>query len=585
MTSTVRAWDRRSLQRRIVTVVLLGMAGSLALIGLPSWIGMQRLARGLLEERHRLAAAAAARLEHELLQDMERLQEVATAQAMGVAPADQPRILRAAFRRSRLLEAVVLIGADFRPLFAEPADADVLPAFERIDAALQAFRSGRPAASALIESDAGPVVFLFVPFRSGQTPVAGLVAGEIRPDDARLLEPLEAARPGPAGSVALEDTAGQTIVSSRPRGEATGDDVSVRSAMAGFGWSVVIRQPASEALGPLRMVRSDLLWLAPLLTAVAAVFAWGAARSVRQPLLVLTRAAERIASGDLSHPLSGLGDDEVGRLARALDDMRAALRVSLATIEEDRAQLEVRVRERTQELSVLSARLRERDAARSHLLSRLISAQEDERKRVARELHDETSQSLNALVMSLDAATTSFPSAESRQRLDEAKGLALRLLDGVHRLIIDLRPLMLDDLGLIPAIRWFAQRHLLARGIGVQFECPDDLEPRLSPQAQTAVFRTAQEAIVNIARHADAETVLLQCLTAGDRLVIEIEDDGRGFDLAAASAVDGSQRGIGLLGMRERIELIGGRLTVDSAPGEGTRVVIDVPLAEVEANA
>jgi two-component system sensor histidine kinase UhpB len=157
------------------------------------------------------------------------------------------------------------------------------------------------------------------------------------------------------------------------------------------------------------------------------------------------------------------------------------------------------------------------------------------------------------------------------------KALATRALDGVHALIFDLRPSVLDDLGLLPAVRWLGARHLESRGVTVRCEFVE-LAERLPPELETALFRVVQEALMNVARHAQAETVLIQIAPREGQLEIEIEDDGRGFAPEESAVPEPSGRGLGLLGMRERVELLGGRLQVDSSPGNGTRVLARVPL-------
>jgi signal transduction histidine kinase len=143
------------------------------------------------------------------------------------------------------------------------------------------------------------------------------------------------------------------------------------------------------------------------------------------------------------------------------------------------------------------------------------------------------------------------------------------------RIIVNLRPSVLDDLGLAAAIGWLADR-LRATGVTVHCEL-EGIEARLSPEIETALFRAVQEALSNIARHARAETVLIQGVRRGDHITFEIEDDGIGFETGTAVEGLGSMRGVGLLGMRERIEIIGGTLAIESEPGSGTRVVMNVP--------
>jgi signal transduction histidine kinase len=157
--------------------------------------------------------------------------------------------------------------------------------------------------------------------------------------------------------------------------------------------------------------------------------------------------------------------------------------------------------------------------------------------------------------------------------------LVARIVDGIRRLIVDLRPSVLDDLGLAAAIRSFAEAHLTRRGVAVRCEI-DDADLRLPSTVETAVFRAVQEALVNVARHAQAQTVLIQIAVEGHALAVEIEDDGIGFVMEPAQTDSESLRGIGLLGMRERIELVGGTVRVESEPGRGTRVVMSVPIVQ-----
>jgi signal transduction histidine kinase len=334
-------------------------------------------------------------------------------------------------------------------------------------------------------------------------------------------------------------------------------------------WAIAIRQPEEEALAALGVLRRRLVLLGPVVLAVGLLFAWGAARSIRKPIARLTDAAEGIAAGEIARPIPPLGEDEVGRLGRSLERMRATLRESLEAIARANLDLERRVDERTRELASANRELAERERWRRALLRKVISAQEEERKRVARELHDETSQSLTAVVMGLEAMQAGLPAGEPRRRLAEIRLIAVAALDEVHRLLHDLRPSVLDDLGLESAIRWCAERHLAPLGIAVRCEF-SGLERRLPPEVETTLFRVVQEAVTNIARHAEAETVLIQCAAHDGAVAIEIEDDGKGFDPAGI--------GLGLTGMRERVELLAGTLAIESAPGQGTRLALSVPV-------
>jgi signal transduction histidine kinase len=217
-----------------------------------------------------------------------------------------------------------------------------------------------------------------------------------------------------------------------------------------------------------------------------------------------------------------------------------------------------------------------REQLRGELLQKVIMAQEDERKRIARDLHDDTSQSITALIYSLEAAEGSCPTSETRSTLTSMRQLATQTLEGIHKLIFDLRPSMLDHLGLFVAVRWYAESRLEPAGVRVHIEETDGGR-RLPAQTETALFRVAQEAINNIARHSGARNVTIR-LSGGDSAVsIELADDGIGFDPSEVSRVTDQTRGLGLVGMEERVGLLGGDISIVSEPGSGTRVVIRVP--------
>jgi signal transduction histidine kinase len=307
---------------------------------------------------------------------------------------------------------------------------------------------------------------------------------------------------------------------------------------------------------------------------IAGLFGWGASRSVTQPVAVLTDHAERIAAGELASPIPRLGADEVGRLGKSLERMRENLKDTLERVEEANALLERRVAERTKELNEANAELKVREEARGQLLRKVITAQEDERKRIARELHDETTQSLAVLAMGLDAAQDALRGGLA-PRLDEVKAVAVKTLEDVHRIILDLRPSVLDDLGLLSAVQWYGDRALASRGISVRCEFGE--LKRLPPEMETALFRMCQEAMSNVARHAQATAVLVQVGVEGGELVIEIEDDGKGFDPGAAGRREG-RPSWGLMGIRERAEILGGTAKIESAPGQGTHVEVRIPL-------
>ncbi len=232
----------------------------------------------------------------------------------------------------------------------------------------------------------------------------------------------------------------------------------------------------------------------------------------------------------------------------------------------------------------LYAEVQRKEQIRGELLKKIITVQEDERKRIARELHDDTSQALTALLYAAEEGMDMNDLAEVKDRLVAMRDLAGHTLDGVHKLIFDLRPTMLDHLGLVPALRWFAQSRLEPLGVRVTVEEQASTRRRLPTEVETALFRVVQEAIHNIARHSGSRTARV-CFDLDDTCAqIRVEDDGLGFDVVEMTLSPDSRRGLGLMGMRERIELLGGELEVITAPGFGTQIDIHVPWSSRNGN-
>jgi signal transduction histidine kinase len=201
------------------------------------------------------------------------------------------------------------------------------------------------------------------------------------------------------------------------------------------------------------------------------------------------------------------------------------------------------------------------------LSRRLLTVQETERRHVARELHDEIGQYLTGVSLQLSQLDRR-PPEDFHARLGELNRLVGDLIDRVRDLSLDLRPAMLDDFGLLPALRWLFERFSRQTNVAVQF-AEAGLERRFSPDVETATYRIVQEALTNVARYAAVDAVAVHASAIDGRLTVVIEDRGRGFD---ADTELMSANTSGLSGMRERAVLLGGRLTIESSPGGGTRI-------------
>lgn len=336
------------------------------------------------------------------------------------------------------------------------------------------------------------------------------------------------------------------------------------------GFHVVLEQPVDVTLAlPLRLQQETLvLVVAGFL--VTLLVAWVTTRNVVRPTQQLTVAAERMALGDLGTPIRISAEDEVGKLAQSLDIMRLKLRKATEEISTINRDLESQVRERT-------ARLGE-------VLRKVITAQEEERYRLARELHDETAQTLGALSIALDRVRDDLQdtSQQTKEQLMEAKDIATRLLEETRRLILDLRPLALDDLGLGPAIRWYAETRLEEKGVATTVEV-EQPATRMPKHIEVSLFRLVQEAVNNIAKHANAQHASVRLAFPDSIISLVMTDDGKGFDVDRVLGVGSSARNVGLLGMQERIKLLNGRFHIRSQEGKGTEVAIEIPLVAESA--
>jgi len=223
--------------------------------------------------------------------------------------------------------------------------------------------------------------------------------------------------------------------------------------------------------------------------------------------------------------------------------------------------------------------VKDKERLRGELLSRLIHAHEEERFRIARELHDQVSQSLTGLTMSLTAVEEAGAADADRVRaaITSVRGVAEGTLEEVRKIIFDLRPTLLDDLGLIPAVRHYAKTLLEAQGMEVRFQATGFGQRRLPSAVETTVFRVAQEAITNVARHSHARVVAISVTLPDGVVRLQVGDDGVGFDATVLLASSGRRR-LGIAGMEERVTLLGGRLEICSGIGEGTVVTMIVPV-------
>jgi len=261
-----------------------------------------------------------------------------------------------------------------------------------------------------------------------------------------------------------------------------------------------------------------------------------------------------VLTGDARDPFTALDDDFLQALGRQVG-------AALAN-----ADLHEKLQARTVELARLSARM--------------LEQHEEERRRLSRELHDETAQVFSAVKMELELLRGQVPGIAA-PRLERMLGLIDKGIRGIRSVVNDLRPSLLDDLGLLPALRSLVADFSERSAIRITLEAPQGL-PALSKDAELAVFRALQEALSNVVRHANAKTVSVQIALRGRTLMLVVADDGSGPHTTDTALLE-REGHMGLTGMRERISALGGSVRFDGRPGAGARVEVQVPISAGEA--
>lgn len=377
-------------------------------------------------------------------------------------------------------------------------------------------------------------------------------------------EPRDVLRTLPAA-----DTYGERIRAHRPllventpstleaENQAPATSVLVMAPLRFAPWGVVIEQPNATAFSGLYTAWRGLGFAGVVLAAIGWLLSRTLSKSVVNPIRQLSRQADAMRAGDLSSPITVSGDHEVELLARTLNDARVRLSSTLEELKTLNEGLEEQVVARTKLIET-------KDAQRQVLVRHLLNATEEERRRLARELHDEISQLLTVIQLSLHRVEVDSP------EMTRANELLTRTQEEIHRIIHDLRPSLLDDLGLCAAMKSYAEDYLMRQGLSVSLEIEDGLPSR--PAIETVIFRIYQELVTNVLRHAQAEHVSIELYERDGKLVLAVEDDGRGFDPEAKF------EGAGVTGMRERAALVSGTIQFDSEAGMGTHVVVEIPV-------
>ncbi len=274
-------------------------------------------------------------------------------------------------------------------------------------------------------------------------------------------------------------------------------------------------------------------------------------RLVTKKVAKFVEAARRFGKGDLTQRVTFQADDEFKRLAQSFNQM--------------------------------AGKLEKKMKQERKYISRIIDAQESERKRISRELHDELGQGLTAIKYNLEIIERDLPEnlSEGKERLKEAENLSSQMLVQLRRLSQDLRPPILDDLGLLPTLRWYIENYGKRWKIKTHYESTG-FQQKLNPELETALYRVIQEALTNVAKHARADDVHIHLGCEDSAIIVTITDNGTGFDPQKVLGADLKRRGYGIIGMQERVSSFGGRIDIRSRRGAGTQISIEIPLRNSE---
>ena len=604
------------MQKKLTIAVILNVLLISATLGVISYYSVHESIKRSLENRLALARIISNYVEVFLNNNLYRLKDISLPGKVNLKTHDwqrEKRMLETVYKYSLFTEGVFLLDKHGNELLTYPPHVDYFTNLSYITYVNQVLQTGSPVISNVytIDPTGKKVIFMMMPIKDGEGRVSGIAGGILGPTDRFLNELLQSGKVETKSYIEIIDANEIVVASDNPSrvfqhhnhdGNLSkmireGKD-GILSCSHGFShpdaakrpvdrlafvplsaatWGVIVGEDETDISAPATGLEKKFLLPVFMFIGTSLVFSFGASVNVVKPLRALIASTNKIASGDLSTPVGNQGSDEILQLSNSFDDMRNKLAESLESIKTQNLELESRVAIRTQQI-------RESKQKIGDLLKKIISSQEDERKRIARGLHDTILQDTLALMMKLDICRL-HPELITVEKINETKNIAAATVDAIHHVINDLRPSILDDLGIDDAIMWLLNRHLQEKGIQYYLEIESPITRRLLPEVEITLFRILQEAIINIARHANAESVFVT-LDAGDNyLLIIIEDDGDGFDvegLIKHPIIEG--RGLGIMGMKERAALINAILQFHSGPDEGTRVCIQVPMKDQVEN-
>jgi signal transduction histidine kinase len=606
------------MQKKIIISILLTVLIISGSFGVISYIAIRESIDQTLEHRLELSRVVARNVDLLLSNSLKRLYDISLSGTIDLTDGDwtpESKALKKAYDYSIFSDGLFILDKAGNVVFNyshQPMNHVNLLSLPHVSAVI---KEGRPFVSDIftVELTKQKLIYILVPLKNKNGVIEGTVGAEIDPSAQGFNEIIKSFRAENNVYMEVVDSHGVVIASSDPKRmfkdqmgghtnflekliidkkavitkchrchDETGNnaariksrsvDIMAYAPLELASWGVSIVQPEKDILSPIAHMERSFLLVSLACIIISIMLAIAMSRRIVKPVHELIDAALKIAHGDMSKSVAFGGVDEIGNLSSSFEVMRVKLADSLEELKNYNAELEQKVLERTSVINISRGKIKE-------LLQKLITSQEEERKRIAREFHDVIMQDLAATLIKVDLCRK-YPDNITTEKIDGIKNIIEKSIDDVYRIIKNLRPTILDDLGFEASVRWLLDHHLESKGVHCHVSIPNTInELNLDPQVEIQLFRIIQEAIINIARHAMPENVVVILAVKNNSLIIEIDDDGCGFDSETVAQGRESHRGgFGLLGMKERASFLDWELQICSEPEVGTQIKLKVPL-------
>ncbi len=572
----------RSRTLRVYTVlwVVLPLMVVMATLLTAGGFAFERILIHLLVDRHAQIAATAAVGVSEVIEGYAHILE-ALASNPGILdpiPERPTAVLQSASDALEVFNAgVTILDTHGREVaFAASGSGQ----FQVKDTQMETFRLARDVKEVVFSEivfdplSADHYILVSVPILDQQGGFRGAIIGMVRPRTAALSKPIKRLTVGKDGYAYLVDSSGKVIF--HPAEDQIGKDYSSQAffqqvmadrnsgtlwrsstgkrlfeadaPVAATGWTLIVQESWESAVAPALPYRLAAISLGSLAVLIVGFVSWQGMRRISQPIQLLCEQTKHISSWEPLDVIKDSGIKEIDELEKAFTEM-------------------------ARQVNTYRAGLR-------RYIEALTQSQENERKRIARELHDETVQNILAISRQLELYQDSESEPVKLNRLKELQALIGKTLEGIRQISRDLRPLMLEDLGLIPALQNLVSALRQGEGALPHAQLEVHGEPgSLTPEQELAIYRITQEALNNVRKHARAARVLVKVVFESERVILDIADDGTGFEPPESLALLTQRGRFGLLGIQERVWAMEGSLSIGSSPNQGTEISITIPLS------